>query len=1058
MKRVLLTIIMSVLVCVVVQAQDRTVTGKVTDETGQGLPQVTVLIKGTTQGQATDADGNYRIVVPDNATLIFRFLGYTTQEELVGNRSVINIQMQPEVSELDEVVVTALGITRDKASLGYAVTSIGSQDIQSRPESDVARILRGKVPGVDITQTSGIAGSGTNVIIRGYSSITGTNQPLFVIDGVPFNTDTNNDRGFTSGGATASSRFLDLDPNNVADVSVLKGLSATVLYGEAGRNGVVLVTTKTGAGGSANKSMDISFTQSYFVNEAASIPDDQDLYGNGFHNLASAAFSNWGAPFDQPGKYGTSVHPDNPNIAGIPHPYDRAAWNDALPEFIGAIHEYRAYDNLENFFEKGSQVNTSLNISSRLNDVSSISASYGYIKDEGYVAFNNYEKHNASVGARTQLSNGLRINASMNFITSEANKPPAGTSTSSNPNGGTSLFSNVLYTPRSNDLIGWPYALPTTGESIYYRGNNGIQHPLWTLNNSTDNEKIRRFFGNITMTYNITDWLTANYRIGVDTYNQIQDFQVNSRGVNIPLGQYTTSNRLNTITDQVLTLSANRDINSDLNLDVLLGINLRRETFQRSSTFSTNQFIFDLFTHQNFLVQTASTFVSEENNIGVYGTASLGYKDFAYLNIQARNDWTSTLEDANNSVFYPSVSASFLPFDAFGVSSSNFNYLKVRVGYGTSAGYPNPYSTRNVLATNVNAFIDNGGTTLNRNSISTFFGNPDLTRELHEEIEVGIEGRFLKNKVTLDLSLYQKTSSDLIISLQLDPSTGFNNTSLNAAELENKGIEARLTGNIIQNNDWNLTLTGNFTKNISTVNTIADGIDQIVFAGFVGFGNYAIPGETYGIIQGNPRLKDANGNPIVTGQGLYQNDPNLGIIGDPQPDFNTTFISELSYKWLSLRVQLDYQKGGDIVSATTYTLLGRGILEETGFDRFVPIIAKGVKSDGNPNDIQITSTNHYWRNGGVFNNELAVFDATHIRLREISLTAVFPSNWLAKTPFGSASLTLSGQNLWYKAFNFPDGSNFDPEVLSLGVGNGRGFELMSGPTARKYGATLNVTF
>jgi hypothetical protein len=306
--------------------------------------------------------------------------------------------------------------------------------------------------------------------------------------------------------------------------------------------------------------------------------------------------------------------------------------------------------------------------------------------------------------------------------------------------------------------------------------------------------------------------------------------------------------------------------------------------------------------------------------------------------------------------------------------------------------------------------------------------------------------------------LYQKVSSDLIINLTLDPSTGFNSTTVNAAELENKGIEARVTGTIIQNNDWNLSVTGNFTKNISTVNKIADGIDQIVFAGFVGRGNYAIPGETYGIIQANPMLRDANGNAIVTGQGVYQNDPNLGIIGDPQPDFNTTFITELAYKWLSFRVQLDYQKGGDIDSATALTLFGRGILEETDFDRFVPIIAKGVKADGSVNDIQITSTQHYWQNGGVFNEELAVYDATHIRLREISLTAAFPSNWLSKTPFGSASLTLSGQNLWYKAFNFPESSNFDPEVLSLGVGNGRGFEFLSGPTSRKYGATLSVTF
>ena len=695
MKRVLLTIMMSVLVCVVVQAQDRTVTGKVTDETGQGLPSATVMVKGTTNGQQTGLDGTYRIAVPDNATLVFRFSGYNEVEEVVGNRNNINVQMQPEVSELDEVVVTALGITRDKASLGYAVTSIGSNDLQSKPESDVARILRGKVPGVDITQTSGIAGSGTNIIIRGYSSISGTNQPLFVIDGVPFNSDTNSDRSYVTGGATASSRFLDLDPNNVADISVLKGLSATVLYGEAGRNGVVLVTTKTASSVNARNKMDISLTQSYFVNEAASLPDDQDLYGNGFHNLASAAFSNWGAPFDQPGLNGTQVFAGDPNIAAQNHPYDRAAWNDALPQFIGAQHQYKAYDNLQNFFSKGSQINTSLNISSRLSETGSVSAAYGYVKDDGYVETNTYEKHNLSLGGRTKLANGLSITSTFNFVTSKSNKPPAGISTSSNP-AGTSLFGNVLYTPRSNDLTGWPWELPTTKESIYYRNNNGMENPNWAMHNANDTGKLSRFFGNIGMTYEINDWLTANYRIGIDTYSQATDYKINSRGINIPLGTFTTNNRLNTITNSDFTLSANRDINSDLNLDILIGFNAKRETFQQSFISSSNQFIFDLFTHQNFLTTTASTYREEENTLGVYGMASLGYKDFLYLNFQARNDWTSTLEKANRSVFYPSVSASFLPFDAFGVSSSTFNYLKVRIGYGTSAGYPSPYRTRSV--------------------------------------------------------------------------------------------------------------------------------------------------------------------------------------------------------------------------------------------------------------------------------------------------------------------------------------------------------------------------
>lgn len=1054
MKRVLLTLLMSVLVCVYIQAQNRTVSGKVTDETGQPLPQVTVLLKGTTTGTPTDADGNFRLSVPDaGGTLLFRFLGYVTQEIEIGSQSVINVQLQPEVTDVGEVVVTALGITREKASLGYAVTSVGSQDLQSKPEADVARLLRGKVPGVDITSTSGIAGTGTNIIIRGYSSITGDNQPLFVIDGVPFNTDTNNDRGFSSGGATASSRFLDLDPNNIADISILKGLSATVLYGEAGRNGVVLVTTKSGKGTSNSDKLSVNVTQSVFVNEVGGVVEDQDLYGNGFHNFASAAFSNWGAPFDQPGRNGVAAD------GTVAHPYSRSALNGVFPELIGARYDYKAYPNLEQFFIKGTQINTSVGINSRVGDNSSVSFNYGYLNDGGYIENNEYRKHNSAVGFRTQLPNGLSINASGNFITSQAVKPPAAPIYSSNPISGTSLFSNVLYTPRSVDLFGLAYERPDDHSSIFYRGGNDIQHPLWTLHNVEDTEQLRRFFGNVTMNYQLTDWLNVSYRFGVDTYSQQQDFTQNKGGQQNPDGLFTTSTRLNTITDQVLTLSANKDLNADWNINGLLGFNLRRETRNTNFISSTQQFIYGLFTHNNFITNVASSSIREENTNGIYGAFSVGYKGAAYLNLSARNDWTSTLESANRSVFYPSVSVSVLPFDLAQTQVAGIDYLKVRLGYGTSAGYPSPYQTRNVLDTSPNRFIDGGGTIINSNSISTRFGNPDLKHELHEEFELGVEGRFLNNKVTLDLSLYQKKSSDLIIDLDLDPSTGFTNSTINAAEIENKGIEAQIAVRVVEKADWNIMSTVNFTANEGTVKAVAPGIDQVVISGFSFLGNFAIPGQPYGIIQGSmiQRHPDS-GLPLISSSGAYQQATDIGIIGDPNPDYNLSWINEFGYKFLSLRVQVDYVHGGDIWGSTASTLTGRGIAGETGFDRFVPVIATGVKADGSPNDVQITSTRHYWEHTGVFYDENRMFDGTTLRLREISLSLVAPSSWLANTPFGGASLTLSGQNIWYKAFNFPESINFDPEVLSLGVGNGRGFDYVTGPTSKKYGATLSFQF
>ncbi|HRF37157.1 MAG TPA: carboxypeptidase-like regulatory domain-containing protein, partial [Saprospiraceae bacterium] len=275
----------------------RTVSGMVSDTKGEPLIGASILVKGTVTGTVTDFDGKYSIAVPaGSTTFVVSYTGFSTKEVEIGASSSINITLEDAAEQLSEVVVTGLGIRKEKKALGYAVTTLGSRDIELRPEADVSRVLRGKVPGVDISQTSGLAGSGTNVIIRGYSSITGTNQPLFVVDGIPFHSSTNADRGFDSGSASASSRFLDLDPNSIAEVSVLKGLSATVLYGEAGRNGVILITTKNGVPANSNKKLEITVNQSLYVNQIASLPEDQDLYGNGFDNFASAAFSNWGAP------------------------------------------------------------------------------------------------------------------------------------------------------------------------------------------------------------------------------------------------------------------------------------------------------------------------------------------------------------------------------------------------------------------------------------------------------------------------------------------------------------------------------------------------------------------------------------------------------------------------------------------------------------------------------------------------------------------------------------------------------------------------------------------
>ncbi|MEM1325113.1 MAG: SusC/RagA family TonB-linked outer membrane protein [Bacteroidota bacterium] len=1082
-----LSLIVAMMVCSIgALLAQRTVTGTVTDTEGESLIGASVFVRGTSTGTVTDVDGAFSLEVDENDnTLIVSYTGFTTKEVPITTSNTYDITLSEGVA-LNEVVVTGLGIKKEEKTLGYGVSTIASSDIQGRQEADVARILRGKATGVDITQTSGLSGSGTNVIIRGFSSITGDNQPLFVIDGIPFNTSTNTTQGFGAGGATASSRFLDLDPNIIEEVSILKGLSATVLYGEAGRNGVILVTTKNGnAGANANKGLEISVSQQFARSEIANLPDYQNSFGNGFNAGFGWFFSNWGAAFadTNPSSYGSDFRGVNDQgQVLITHPYDQAQYNDDFPEFIGADYVYQPYESVENFFQPGLTSNTSVSVQSKLGNNSSMSASYSYLSDEGFLpkldeergggASNFLNKHNFGLGAQTQLQNGLKLKGSFNFVDSERRTPLTAQAFGG---GGNGLFAALLFTPRSIDLMNLPYQSPIDGSNVYYRRGSIIQNPRWVLNNGGEFDDVQRFFSTTEASYELTPWLTALYRLGIDQYSQKQQRQQNRGGRYSPDGLLSTFEIKNRITDQLFNLIYNFQLSDDLSLDGIVGFNARSEVGEVTGLLSSNQFVYGLFTHNNFIDHNSFSGVQRENTLGAFVTATLGFKNYLYVNFQGRNDWTSTLEPGNNSIFYPSVSVSFVPTDAFpALQGSNFlNYLKLRAGYGTSAGYPQPYQTRSILSAATNVSRTAGGTVINTNSVANQLGNPNLTPELITEFEGGVDARFFQNRFGVDLSLYNKTSDDLIIALDLDPATGFTSTTVNAASVENKGVELGL--NIVPfQGDFGWDITLNYTKNVSEVLAISEDVDQIQIRNPVGFGgalnanlnagfnaglgNYAIVGQQYGVIQGSPFIKDENGNKIVDGQGNFQGDATIDIIGDPNPNFQANWINSFSYKGFSFGFQFQYIDGGDIFSSTVQALLARGNTVDTDVDRNVPLIMpNSVKSDGTPNDIQTYIGDSFFR-AYFFANEGGVFDATVIRLRETSLSYAVPARFLENSPFGQIGITLSGENLWFNAPNFPQGLNFDPEVSSTGVGNGRGFDFRTAPTAKKYGLMVSASF
>ena len=663
-------------------AQEKTVTGVVSDESGP-LPGANVTVKGTKRGTQTDVDGKYSLKAKTGEVLVFSFIGMSDVTAPVGSSNTVNMVMKAGGGvELGEVVVTSQGIKKEKKALGYAVTTIKAEEFASKPSTDVARALTGKAPGVNIAQTSGLSGSGTNIIIRGYSSITGSNQPLFVVDGIPFNTDTNSDGNFLEGATNASSRFSDLDPNSIESISILKGLSATTLYGSAGRNGVILVTTKSGNTKELNKKMEVSFSQSVYMTQIASLPDYQNHYGNGFDNAFTTAFSNWGPKFGTAGTQGIGAD------GTVVHPYAYYG-TDVFPQYYHDVNgvstpntvPYAPQNNVKPFFTTGAVQTTSVNVGGR-SENTTFNLGVGHTRDEGFIEGNTYQKLNLNAGGTMKLSNGLTFSTTMNYVRSDKTAPPTAAGFGSNA-AAPSAFANILYTPRSFDLFGLPYENPLDHSSVNYRKD--IPNPRWTLKNASDADKVRRFYGNFTAMYEINSWSNLSYRLALDNYTETKTYSLN-KGNGQPGdddGILRTTTTENTIFDHTLSYNFDTkvDKNQNWNIDGTIGFNPRQESYNYNNLLSTVQFIYGFLEHQNFEFHDGYSERQSFNIVGLYASTTLGYKKYLFLNLQGRNDWYSSLQPANRSLFYPSASLSFVPSDAFASLKGNntINYLKMRV-------------------------------------------------------------------------------------------------------------------------------------------------------------------------------------------------------------------------------------------------------------------------------------------------------------------------------------------------------------------------------------------
>ncbi|MEO9662478.1 MAG: TonB-dependent receptor, partial [Maribacter dokdonensis] len=805
-------------------------------------------------------------------------------------------------------------------------------------------------------------------------------------------------------------------------------------------------------------------------NEFASLPDYQDEYGNGFDQAFGWFFSNWGPSFEESGLSGWGRQSAIDENGTLEHPYSStavAATREAFPELQGTRYDWKPYDSVEDYFKPGSVSSTSVNINGASEDGNTtFNANFGYLDDESFVPGNGLTRANVSLGGRSKLSNKFTVSGAMNYSRTDYSSPPIAAS-EGNGTTGLSIFGNIYFTPRSVDLLGLPYQNPIDGSSVYYRNGNDIINPRWTENNVKYSQLTTRVFWNASVQYDINDNLNMTYRAGLDYYNERNEQYSNKGGVAFTsaiFGFLNTYDNNNTIWDHYLALNGNYDLSEKLGLSFNAGATTRSTTFDQQGVASTGQIVFDIQRHFNYSNQSPIQYSEKRNIAGLLGQVTLDYDNMLFLTASTRTDWVSNLTTENNSQTYPSASASFLPTAAWpGIKSEKgLNFLKLRAGLGQSATFPTAYPTVSVVEQNTQVYGEGGEVTTNQ--VAAFKANPDLKPELLSEFEVGFESKFFNNRVSLDFTYFDRTTKDLIVREPLSPSTGFTFTQSNVGKIEGDGIEIDLGVDWVRGDNFNWNTRANFTKNKFIVTEQEQ--DIIIYAGSstlsVG-GNAAIKGEQLGVIVGDAIARDADGNFLIDDGGDYVTtevdaNGNVPIIGNPNPDYIMNIINSLSYKNWNLGFQFSHTKGGDIVSNTIGTLLGRGLITET-LDRENTYILPGVsQSTGEVNNKQINNSTYYFNNILFGPTELKVYDASVVRLQELSLGYTFPAKALERTPFGSLTITAQGFNLWYDAYNTPDGANFDPNIQGAGVGNSQGFDFINGPSSRRYGVSIKATF
>ncbi|MBS6576141.1 SusC/RagA family TonB-linked outer membrane protein [Parabacteroides goldsteinii] len=1017
-----------------ISQQDTKITGTVEDEFGP-VAGASVVIKGTTNGTMTDMDGHFTLEGVKKGDIIqISFIGFATQDIPYTGQTALNVKLEEDAQKLDEVVVTALGMKRDKKALGYAMQELKGDELLSSREPNLANSLSGKVSGLQIVRSSNGVGGSSKIVLRGNNSLTGSNQPLIVVDGTPMDNFTGGvDDVWGNSGADMGNGLSDINPEDIESMTVLKGASAAALYGSRAGNGVILITTKSGK---KNEGLGITVNAGITTESIFLKPDMQNSFGQG----SVGAYDNqsrlsWG-----------------PKAEG-----------QTVTDWMGRQVPLRTYDNIDAFFNTGTSFNEGISFQQNIKGTS-VFSSINRSDDAGITPESKLNKTNITLRATTFLDEAekWKVDAKVNYINLNAhNRPIQGVNPSN-------AFNTIYNLPRSLNVADFKNSVDEDGNMIWWDASkNPQENPYWVTKYRQNNDTRNRLLGNIALKYAPTNWFNVELRGGTDYYTTTKNEKVYAGGNTTPSGLYSEGSETFYENNYSFLATANKDNLIDrLGGFVTFGGNLMIQRRTKMNASAGELLVPNLFSLNNGINKpTVTSELIRRKMNSLYGSLQLNWDGYLFLDITARNDWSSTMSKANRSYFYPSVSLSGVISDMVpklgGQMPEWFTFAKVRASYAEVGNDLDPYQLYNNFTVGKD---ENGNTTAAPGNV---LYDSSVRSELIKSWEAGFDIRFFNNRLGLDAAWYKTNATRQLLNLPMDPFSGYSFRKVNAGNIQNEGVEISLNGLILDNPkglSWNS--TAQFSLNRNKIIDLYPGVTLYDIKTLDAIQIVAVQGSYYGDIYGQTfqRVEDKNdpnyGKIIVGEDGLPLITTGKSKVGNQSPDWMLGWTNSFSYKGFNLSFLVDFRIGGDLYSATASNLYTRGnaagtVVNGERQDFIVPNSVVQTPNGYTENKVPVTHQNYWERIGSTGNYglpEMYTYDATNIRLRNITLGYDFNKAMLKNTPFQRLRLSATCNNVWMIHYNLP---GIDPESVSATNTNATGFENGAAPTSRSF--TFNVT-